>query len=69
VLGGPAGGMTTLTNHAAAASTVTLRLPEGAQAARVVSSAGRGPLALENGRAELRLDGFGASIVEWDRRS
>jgi hypothetical protein len=68
VLGGPAGGMTTLTNHAAAASTVTLRLPEEAHAARVVSPASRGPLGLENGQAELRLDGFGAAIVEWDRR-
>ncbi len=68
VLGGPDGGMVTLTNHAAAASRTTLRLPGEARAARVVSSAGREPLALEDGRAELRLDGFGATVIEWDRR-
>ncbi len=64
---GPAGGLVTLTNHAAAGRAVTLRLPPDAATARLVSADGSAALPVEGGTAEVALDGFGAALVAWDR--
>ncbi len=67
-LRGPRGGASVLTNHWPAAVEVTVRLPEGACAPRLVRAAGEVPVEMCDGRAPVSLSPFGAAILAWDAR-
>ncbi len=66
-LAGPAGGLVTLTSHAAARRDVGVRLPADATGARLVDARGGRPLPIEGGRVAVALDGYAAAVVAWDR--
>ena len=68
-LRGPAGGLIAVTNHGPAGVEVTLRLPDGAEAAERVDPGGAATLPLEAGRAVLALEAYGATLVGWRSRA
>jgi beta-galactosidase len=63
---GSGGGAIVATNHGPDALDVAVRLPKGAATARLVGPNGAPNMPIDDGRAAVRLDAYGAAVLTWD---